>query len=288
MYSQHLLGRAAGCHLRLEHNTASSRHAEIRWTTSGWEVRDLGARNGTFLDGHRMNLGASGSLICGSQLAFGRAGDIYELIEDDPPMAAAINEHGQRVETSLQPLMLPDSEKTVCMVYEENGQWFVDMPDRPFEAVESGRSLAVDGMVWTLDLPVLFKQTLDTRQLSVDNATARFYTTKDEEHVELELDNGTRSLRLPPRAHWYTLMVMARQRLKDTSEGQQLENAGWMDKKALIQQKLKITADTFNTHMFRGKRELFENDILGYPRIVERLRNGKVRFGMSAIEIKRL
>jgi transcriptional regulator with PAS, ATPase and Fis domain len=49
-----LLGRDAFAGLQVEDPCLSRRHAEITTSTGGFRVRDLGSRNGTFLDGKRL------------------------------------------------------------------------------------------------------------------------------------------------------------------------------------------------------------------------------------------
>jgi pSer/pThr/pTyr-binding forkhead associated (FHA) protein len=49
--SVHLIGRTAPSNLCLQDPKVSSAHARLRWTGAGWELRDLGSTNGTFVDG---------------------------------------------------------------------------------------------------------------------------------------------------------------------------------------------------------------------------------------------
>lgn len=48
----YVMGRAEGCDLRLEDDTASRRHAELIVGADGVTVRDLGSRNGTYVNDH--------------------------------------------------------------------------------------------------------------------------------------------------------------------------------------------------------------------------------------------
>lgn len=49
--SRVIIGRAPMCDLQINDRRVSRRHAEIRWTSNGYTVRDLGSTNGTLLNG---------------------------------------------------------------------------------------------------------------------------------------------------------------------------------------------------------------------------------------------
>lgn len=46
-----VVGREAGCDVRLAHLSVSRRHAEIRAVGGGWELRDLGSLVGSYVNG---------------------------------------------------------------------------------------------------------------------------------------------------------------------------------------------------------------------------------------------
>ncbi len=60
-----VIGRDAGCEIVLAEPAVSRRHAEIEWTYRGYVLRDLGSRNGTFLNSDEVSeaLLADGDLI---------------------------------------------------------------------------------------------------------------------------------------------------------------------------------------------------------------------------------
>jgi len=51
------VGRAPPCALRIDERFVSARHAILRWTGERWDLKDLGSRNGTYLDGRKIRSG---------------------------------------------------------------------------------------------------------------------------------------------------------------------------------------------------------------------------------------
>ena len=82
-----LVGRAPACALCLDDRRVSGEHATIRWTGHQWEIRDLGSRNGTFVDGRRLASGERIPLDAGARMAFGGTDDLWELVDTGPPSA---------------------------------------------------------------------------------------------------------------------------------------------------------------------------------------------------------
>lgn len=80
------VGRSSDCELVLKHPTVSRRHAAISVENSSITVQDLGSRNGTFVNGERIQ---TATVILGQQLAFGRvcfflAGEKDEEFAQEP------------------------------------------------------------------------------------------------------------------------------------------------------------------------------------------------------------
>ena len=64
------IGREAGCAILLSQDTVVSRnHAELSWNGSGWVVRDLGSRNGLWVNGVRVT---EHTLTVGDQIGVGQ------------------------------------------------------------------------------------------------------------------------------------------------------------------------------------------------------------------------
>jgi hypothetical protein len=281
-----LVGRAPGGSIHLENTLASGHHAELRWTGSSWELRDLDSRNGTFLDGALLGKGQRHQLRQGVLLAFGDPEDLYEFVDDDAPVASARSSSGSLQVSRSGTLLLPDAEKPQCFVLEERGQWLLESHDGSIRPTKTGQTIALDGDVWTIDLPSALEPTKEIGSLSLDWVTLRFSVSRDEEHVELDLIDRTRKVHLPSRSYWYTLLVLARARLRDGETEVSEAEQGWLDVEDLVERQLHIDAELLYQHVCRAKRALAREGVIDYAHLVERRPTArKIRIGVRNIEI---
>src|SRR5579862_7993832 len=88
---EHVVGRAPSCSLRIDRKYVSAQHAALRWSGNRWEVRDLGSRNGTFLNGTRLKAGEEQALQTGAVIAFGKLLEQqWEVVDSAPPTVMAV------------------------------------------------------------------------------------------------------------------------------------------------------------------------------------------------------
>jgi len=284
--THNVVGRAPGCTLHLQNPLASVHHAELRWTGSCWEIHDLDSRNGTFVDDAVLKQSERRNLLRGGLLAFGDPKDLYELVNDDAPVASARCSSGGLQESYSGTLLLPDADKPQCLVLQERGQWVIEGPDGSISPARTGQTIAINGNVWTLDLPDAIEPTRQMGSLSLETAVLRFSVSRDEEHVELELIDGTRRVHLPPRSYWYTLLVLARARVQDRASSVSEAEEGWLDVDELVERQLHIDVMVLYQHVCRAKRALAREGLVDCSRIVERRATArKIRIGARNIEI---
>ena len=73
------VGRGGDCGMAIEHPSISRAHAELLGLDGGWRLRDLGSKNGSFVDGARIEEAVLG------QPCWLRRGDVYcefDLLDD--------------------------------------------------------------------------------------------------------------------------------------------------------------------------------------------------------------
>ena len=84
------IGRGVDCGLRLDHPSISRAHAELTFSDGAWRLRDVGSKNGSFVDGIQVREAAL-ALACWLRL-----GDLYCEFTPLSAAEAAAEASGQR------------------------------------------------------------------------------------------------------------------------------------------------------------------------------------------------
>jgi pSer/pThr/pTyr-binding forkhead associated (FHA) protein len=287
--SRYIVGRAPTSHLCLTNRMASSTHAEILWNGSTWELRDLGSRNGTFLSDRRLAIGERVTIRRGARFAFGDAKDLFELVDDGPPQAVAINDNGQRQESEDGILILPRAEHPVLTIFDEGGgTWVAESNDGSRQRISNGDTLPIEAQRWRVELPVISEGTWQpsSTQIVLRRTTMRFAVSRDEEHVEVSLIQGNQTVVLPLRAHNFLLLTLARVRSNEQGRADVTEaEAGWVYVPDLLD--MLQTSDTaLNVAICRARRDLARAEVFGATELIERQpATRRLRLGVQNVEI---
>jgi hypothetical protein len=272
-----VVGRSPACTLVLADGRASSEHAVVAWNGQTWTVRDLGSRNHTLVDDHALPAGQEARLIFGSRLRFG--GDLWVLADDAPPVAQAVClDDDRRITATGTVLLLPDADQPLVSVVSVDGAWRVegDTASRP---VADHDIIEVGGRSFRLHLPTTWAATLPA-----DSVTSlHFRVSSDEEHVEVTVQGGGRTTRLRPRAHQYTLLILARRRLADLALSP--EDRGWLSRDDLARL-LRIDPITVNVQLHRIRQDLGQHGDSAAALLQIRAGTGQVRLGADALTVQ--
>lgn len=276
--SRVLVGRASTAGLRLEDKRVSGEHATLLWTGSDWVVRDLGSRNGTFVDGERLEPGGTRSLSAGTRLSFGAQGDRWLLADAGPPGPMARDPEGELKVASGGVLALPDEDQPEVAVYADGrGRWILEVGEDQRPITEGGE-VEAGGRTWTLLLPAAIEgtATVDAGP-TIDTIEMRFGVSMDEEHVQITLTHQGRPIPLERREHGYVLLTLARQRLEDRALP--AAEQGWVDREQLLKW-LQLDANGLNVAIYRARGQLADAGVEGAAGVVE-VRRGQRRIGLE-------
>ncbi len=283
-----VVGRALSADLHIPGEDISGEHASLFWDGSGWKIRDLASRNGTFIDGNRLPPGKSFILAAGQSVAFGGR-DPWKIETADPPDPAAralLSGTWAQAEDSL--LVLPGPDDPILTIFADiDGAWQAEGPAESrvvhdLEIVEAG------GKVWRLYLPATTAGTVSrVMRPTLEMMTLEFSVSRDEEHVELVASGMGERIDLKARAHNYTLLLLARARIKD-SDQKTLPDAshGWLYQDDLCRM-LGVDDAKLNLFVFRARKQVSAAGIEGSAGIVERrVSTRQLRLGVGDVIIK--
>lgn len=286
-----MVGRSSRSELCIDSPLVSLQHAAIRWTGDAWEVKDLGSRNGTYLNGKRLDPGQDYHLARGDALAFGDPRRTWDVCDDDPPCVMVLGlSDGDTVTLRGDMLGIPSHEEPVATIYRgSDGVWRLERSDGPRTVLQNREIFEVAGRKWRFSCPEIISVTRQSTLVArIEDLRLHFSVSLDEEHVELRAECPSCSMELGSRGHNYLLLTLARQRIKDAELGLSPTACGWMLLDQLTEG-LRTTPQQLNLDVHRIRVQFAEAGIIGAVGIVQRRQRAKqLRIGVSDLEISRL
>jgi hypothetical protein len=282
--SRCLLGRHPGCDVRVEDGRVSGEHASLHWIGGHWELRDLGSRNGTFVEGRRLAPGERLVLSVSQVFSLGSSGVEFRLLEGGPPVARARHLGTGLVRTAVGSLLvLPDDGSPEVSLFTEAGQWILELRDTRRSVVDQER-IRLGQQEWVVELPCAARETMeDAAGLNLQDVHLRIGVSRDEEHVEVRVQCGGREHVLPSRTHQYLLATLARRWLAE--HGQPEADRGWVDRDTLCRM-LATDVNKLNVDIHRVRKQLGALGVEGAAGVVERRPGtGQVRIGVRSVEV---
>ena len=273
------IGRSSSNAVVLSEESVSGVHASIDWIDDQWVVRDLGSRNGTFLEDDRLSSFEAVALTKGAMIAFGGPEFSWHLAESGPPQIAARSASGRILHPIGDVLTLPDAEDAEGTLIRDGYEWEYEVGGATQYAVDQVR-IDVGSEIWTLLVPEVLNETTLIRGASIiGDLTLRFIPNRNEEHIELQAEGRGVREHFDHRAHFYLLLTLARLRLEDAAQ-EDLPSGehGWIERNEL-ERLLRIDTQHLNLLVYRARRQFAGIGLLDSSAIVER------RTGSSQLRI---
>lgn len=283
-----LVGRAPFCLLRIRDRRVSGEHARMEFRAGAWEVRDLGSRNGTLVNGQRLTPGETCPLQGGDVLCFGSPTEAWRLVDASPPVALAVEADGGAVLRAQDGfLAIPEDQAPEVYAYAaEDGGWVAEQGERCWPVRDQER-ISAGGRDWTLHLPDGLDATWTPRATaaSMRSLALRFEVSRDEEHVAIYYTRPDGEARLPSRAHDYMLLTLARARITDADAGVSPPEQGWLHVDDLCRM-LRIDDNKLGVDIYRARKSAAEQGIQDAAALVERRRSTRqLRLGVPRLSV---
>lgn len=283
-----LVGRGSYCVVRVQDRYASQEHAVFWYDQDTWWLRDLDSRNGTYLNGERLQPHTSVKVEVGARVAFGNPRHEWQLVDEGAPGPMAENLlSGELVSGDESLLLLPSDEQPDVAVYgDDQGGWLAEL-DGDVQPVADQVRLEVAGQPFRLLLPHEPAQTWEARDaVSQQSWSLAFRVSSDEEYIECDVSRMGKVVSLKPRAHTFVLLTLARQRLEDVEVAP--SEQGWLYVDDLCRM-LRTDRRTLNVHVFRARKQIAATGLGSPAELVERRAStDQLRIGVSDVTVDRL
>lgn len=314
LYAEHVVGRSPTCRLVSRHRSVSSLHACLSWRGNGWMVRDLGSRNGTYVNGQRVRKRPL-KLRANDEIVFGDQGETWVFIDDSAPRALLIPIRDAADAAGVGEIDAPtielghlrafpsDEDPQVTIFQDADGHLFLERADDDIEELDESEDVVIGDARYRLHLPGLVEGTLSTQTLadavvesSVRTMRLTLRVAPDEETASAIIEAGTVQATLRPRVHLYLLVHLARLRVDDAAtgpnegdageEGDVDENGGgWVAVEVLCDE-LQLTREQLGLQVFRIRDDMKKIGLADAGEIVDRRRRGWIRVGVPAEQIR--
>lgn len=281
------VGRSPRSTFRLCHLFVSGQHACVRWSGEGWHIRDLGSRNGTWVDGQRVPEGGHAKLRLNSQVCFGNLDETWRLVDDAPPRPMLRPLLGGRpIVVSLAPASLPSEDNTQASVFLKDGSVMVETESET-RVLGNGEVCAIGGGVYTASLPQIEGPTEHAAAvcLRVGNSQLCMRPSLHEEHVGASITVAGEPRELRARLHNHLLLLLVRQRLADQADSVPPGEEGWLGADEVCR-RLRIDRTQLATAVYRIRRQFATVGLEDPANIVQRRPDSReLRVGVRNVSI---
>jgi hypothetical protein len=282
--SSALAGRSAACWLRLDHRLASSEHAKIAFLGHGWMLKDIGSKNGTYVDGRRIDSGGAVMLSSGMRIGFGDLAPSHVVADVDPPQAVAQDLESGEIVFGMQDLLaLPDDEHPEAVVYPGRSGWVFEPNFDETREVDDLDVVRVGARLFRLFLPLPSSATPMVRMaFTLRNTQFRFIVDGRGRCAGIDLlFRGVAVARLQSIESGPLLLALARARIADQSRPN--EERGWRSVEELCDE-IDVDPAALNVAIHRARKRVGASKIGGASELIE-VRRGERRLGTDAVEV---
>lgn len=287
--AEHRIGRSDLCELHLLRSFVSATHAVIRWLGDGWCVADLASRNGTLVNGGRLTPGRTVPLSLGAVLQFGGPNERWRVVDVSEPTVMAVPlDGGPPLPLCNGWIEVLDGAGTpLANVQWQDGGWRLEM-DGEVEPLVHGACFQVGGRSFRFESAAAPTCTADfgDHRMTAAEPCLRFRVSRDEEHVELDIERQGEWESMGSRSFYYLGLTLARVRLRHQQLG--LNEHGWLETGELLNMVRDYASPQhLNVDVHRLRTTLIQAGVCNGAGIVQR-RRGQIRIGTSRLVIEPL
>ncbi|HKO52624.1 MAG TPA: FHA domain-containing protein [Polyangiaceae bacterium] len=286
---QLVIGRADSCDLILDVSSVSSHHAVIRWNGARWVLADLGSRNGTYVNGHRLAPRSAKlhPLSRGDEIAFAEREEVWTLSDDAAPNCLLVPVDDGLATITLvrgQSIAWPDENHAVALVFFQHEAWHVEDAEGSVQRLKDGETALLGDQSFMFHSPGPVPETpaaaapIARRELVL--AFVHVRVAPDEETAALRVDIGGEELPVAARSHLYLLAYLARMRKVTPTTA----DHGWVPVERACRD-LQADPEGLAVLVYRCRKDFESLHFHDASRVIERTR-GLLRIGLQENQVR--
>ena len=256
----------------------------------GWAVKDLGSRNGTWVDSLRLEPGESASLGRGSTLQFGQVQARLASV-DGPTLCTKAKRSGECRAAVGDLLSLPNDDHPIATIYETApGSWALDVSGQ-IQALADEDSIEVGEEQYRVYVPSaeaarVYQTTLRMQKpIVLTDVKLRMAVSRDQEAIETSLVHGGERVDVPSRATHQLLLALARCRAQDQRANIDETECGWVYSDELAR-RLAHDRERINVDIHRLRQQFSKLGVLDATSLIERRpTTHQLRIGVRHLEL---
>lgn len=287
LHQNHSVGRAEGCDLLIDRRAVSSHHATLRWVEGAWTLRDHASRNGTYVNGRRIESGQEHAQIlhAGDLIGFAERDEQWELVDASPPapQLVPLDDDGEPITLDDHDMLaLPSADEPLVTIFRRSGRWWAEQGGEAF-FLDHGHHITAGSRSFRLHAAASLPSTADAESQPAErrlrHAILEIRVSADEEAAEARVQIGSAYHELPRRSFLYLLAFLARRRLDDA--GAHGEDSGWVDVESACHELQLASPEALTLLVHRCRKELQKCGIEDPAEIIDRSRRGLIRIGVK-------
>jgi hypothetical protein len=286
-----LVGRSPRASVSIEDRLVSMHHASMLWNGDRWILRDLGSRNGTFVDGRQLANEEQLALEVGMRIGFGSPELSYLCSSIDAPTVMLVAlESGAAIAIDNALMAIPSPERPCAtLALHDDGFWSIELGDDTRMLLDQER-LEIDGVSYRFCENRGSQRTMPSarsKECINGEFTLELACSLDEEHVELSVSQGDKRSALGTRSCYYALLMLARCRLgQGLPAHMTVDRDGWIATSTLATM-LNTTEQHVNVDIFRIRKALQSAELADAAALIER-RSGRLRLATNRVSLRQL
>lgn len=287
----HVVGRSADSDMVIPRPSVSGRHAVFSWVGEGWRVRDLGSRNGTYLNGRLLQPAEWVEVVSGDEIAFAETDETWAVLDTHPPAPALIGSHDAQASPLVEQggMFFADGEDVPpWIIYFSKGNWCIEYASGGCHPIDNEEPVEVNGQTYYVHLPSVCAATRDALnplvETTLENAFLTLHVSSNEETAAVEVQVGRTRVTSGHKTHLYLLAYLARLRMVPGAT----DTDGWVQTGVVVRD-LQLTCPMqLSVHVHRCRTELAF--ALSNPAdVIDRSRRGMMRISVppERLRVKR-